>query len=795
MDDETLRAMFDNPADASRAFGVARSEDLTPTGLFLHPRLQTPEYMQTLTAQTLQHGIHLVDRICSVLPPDQFQPIHPEESPFAEYLDRPRSAYEHAKALRMVPKLLDRLSDVLCLVIDMAELVRNVHPDDRWIAESDRAYERLGSFMNGLNTHQGLYQALKLCRDSPHDPPLTTAEHQLIRTFMTDFEKSGIHLPPDRRHRFVELSDEIQLLGRRFLHDVAQAAAPAEADGDADSPSGRGAGMLAGLTGSAGGKSMIEIPDADALLVGMGKPFIDALPRGSRLGGASRLSRFVSPNSWAAQMIIRHAPNERARRIVYQGCNRYSQERVDVLESLLEKRGELAGVLDQESWAASVLSDKMAKTPENVMGFLTSLAQHHLPKARTDVGLLAALKRRETSTDRETSTINAWDRDYFTERYMAAIAPGSRVHPIHPFFSAGTVIQGLSRLFTNLYGIRFVPCALRSGEAWDKDVRKVQVVDETEGVIGSIYFDLFSRPGKSPNAAHYTVRCSRRIDDDDLPGDRLPAEWDWQAGMTGVENYEGVCVKGRPGRYQLPLVVLTTDFARPSFEEGPSLLAWQEVETLFHEMGHAIHSMLGRTEYHNVSGTRCATDFVELPSILMESFVSSPAVLPLFARHFVTDTPLPLEHFQSHLALQSSLSALELNSQITMAMLDQMYHSPLARDPRGIDTTSIYHNLMSKMGVIPPVQGTAWQTQFGHLVGYGATYYSYTFDRAIAGKVWSTLFANDPLSREGGEKLRQDLLGWGGGKDPWEMVADVVGNQGIASGDAKAMQTVGSWLQ
>ena len=206
-------------------------------------------------------------------------------------------------------------------------------------------------------------------------------------------------------------------------------------------------------------------------------------------------------------------------------------------------------------------------------------------------------------------------------------------------------------------------------------------------------------------------------------------------------------------------------------------------------------AMLGRTEYHNVSGTRCATDFVELPSILMESFVSSPAVLPLFARHFVTDTPLPQEHFKSHLALQTSLSALETNSQITMAMLDQIYHSPLARNPNGIDTTQIYHDLVSRTGVIPPVQGSAWQTQFGHLVGYGATYYSYTFDRAIARKVWSALFAGDPLSREGGEKLRQDVLKWGGGRDPWEMVANVVGDESLAQGDAKAMQTVGSWLQ
>lgn len=161
MDDHTLRAMFDQPANGPGVLG--QPDALTTTGLFLHPRLQDPEYMQTLTSQTLQHGVHLVDRICSVLPASQFEPIHPD-SPFAAHLDTPRSEYEHARALRMVPKLLDRLSDVLCLVIDMAELVRNVHPDERWVEASDRAYERLGSFMNGLNTHQGLYEVSTAAR-------------------------------------------------------------------------------------------------------------------------------------------------------------------------------------------------------------------------------------------------------------------------------------------------------------------------------------------------------------------------------------------------------------------------------------------------------------------------------------------------------------------------------------------------------------------------------------------------------------------------------------------------------
>ena len=210
--------------------------------------------------------------------------------------------------------------------------------------------------------------------------------------------------------------------------------------------------------------------------------------------------------------------------------------------------------------------------------------------------------------------------------------------------------------------------------------------------------------------------------------------------------------------------------------------------------------MIGRTEYHNVSGTRCATDFVELPSILMEHFCSSPAVLSLFATHHETGEPLPMPLLESHLALQRSLASLETHGQILMGVLDQKYHSITAAQARSFDSTQVYSSLQEELGVIPPVEGTAWQTQFGHLYGYGATYYSYLFDRAIAGKMWRTLFNHTPegsISREGGEVLKSKVLKWGGGKDPWEMVGSVVGGhegEAIAKGDEKAMAIVGGWL-
>jgi mitochondrial intermediate peptidase len=185
-------------------------------------------------------------------------------------------------------------------------------------------------------------QALKLCLETTHNPPLSSAEIQLLDTFQRDFEKSGIHLPSSSRKTFVDLSDEIQVLGRKFLGDIANLTMANEDSYDINSA------------------EMIEIPDASSALIGMGAQFIDSLPRGK---GLKRGSRFIAPNSWAAQMILRHSRNPDVRRLVYIGSNVYNEQRVAVLEELLIKRGQLAGILGKDCWSEVVLGDKMAKTP------------------------------------------------------------------------------------------------------------------------------------------------------------------------------------------------------------------------------------------------------------------------------------------------------------------------------------------------------------------------------------------------------------------------------------------------
>ena len=214
--------------------------------------------------------------------------------------------------------------------------------------------------------------------------------------------------------------------------------------------------------------------------------------------------------------------------------------------------------------------------------------------------MLAEIKQLHQSLSKSQSTqIEGWDRDFYYSRAINHCFPATpHTSMLSAYFSVGNCLSGLSALFSHIYGIRFEPETVQPGETWLPEVQKLAVIDEAEGKIGEIYCDLIAREGKPTGAAHFTVRCSRRVDDDD-------AEADFQY-MSGQEKEEllqtgspfdeipGMPLQpetklhsGRQGRYQLPAVVLSCDFEKS--DSGPPLLGWQEVETLFHEMGHAMH--------------------------------------------------------------------------------------------------------------------------------------------------------------------------------------------------------------
>lgn len=432
---------------------------------------------------------------------------------------------------------------------------------------------------------------------------------------------------------------------------------------------------------------------------------------------------------------------------------------------------------------------------ENVDAFLNTLVKHQQPAVDADVQVLLQAKSGSNGS-MKSSDIMAWDRDYYMNVISSSYQSVHPSLPISPYFSVGSVMQGLSRLFKNMYGIHFEPDSIHPGETWHSQVRKLKVVCEKEGIIGTMYCDLFARPQKGTNAAHYTVRTSRRVDDDDAMNDLKyadPAQRERMQSAPDIAN--GQQIRGREGQFQLPVIVLTCDFPAPRSNAMPTLLSFYEVETLFHEMGHAMHSMLGRTDFHNVAGTRCATDFVELPSILMEHFASDPQVLSLFANDYRTREPLPYTLVKTYLDHRKRFNGIDTNFQIVMAQLDQRYHSPLALK-KDFSAANIWHQLQNENGAFRGGENSMWPTQFTHLFGYGSGYYSYLFDRTLARRVWQSCFEKHPLDRESGMRFREQVLRWGGARDPWECVASVLDDRDAATivkGDHNAMRQVGDW--
>ncbi|KAF8347102.1 mitochondrial intermediate peptidase, partial [Amanita rubescens] len=647
VDDRGLVNLFDHPK-SSLSFSP-----LSTTGLFGHPTLTQPHALISLAEATVVRAQLLTDRIL-------------------------RASQSHEE-LKKVVKNLDRLSDMLCGIIDLAELVRHAHPDKTWVDAANHAYETLCEFMNVLNTHVGLYEVLTIVLSDPSIVKTLTPEaHQTALTFWRDFKKSAINLSPEQRQKFVTLSSEILVLGREFLEGANSPRPPASIK-----PS-----ELAGLKDKGLGVRLqlqAQFTQRDLL---------------------------VYPGSVQAHMIMRAAPEEEPRKRVFIASNSSTPQQIEILEELLRKRAELASLVGRESYAHMTLDDKMVKNPDNVRYFLDALMDHTRPFARK---ALDALSLRKQSHHRMSTlpVIQAWDRDFYCPP-----EPPTPPIPLPPL-TPGTVFMGLSRLFQHLYGISLRPVTPVSGEVWHADVQKLEVVDEEKGIIGWIYADLFARRGKASGAAHYTVRCSRRTDYDDEAADGTVEGLEWR--IQESQQFEASKrhrLPGQDGVYQLPLVVLLCEFTRPTLSRGPAVLEWHEVLTLFHEMGHAMHSMIGRTEYQNVSGTRCATDFVELPSILMELFLTSPTVLSLFDTDSISATRNTINH------QEDPCRHIDAYSQMLLAVLDQVYHSPAVLNST-FDSTVELAKLHDMRGLIPHVSGTSFQTQFGHLYGYGATYYSY----------------------------------------------------------------------
>lgn len=667
---------------------------------------------------------------------------------------------------------LDQLSDILCRVIDVAEFIRVVHPSQKWVDAAQNTHEIMFEYMNQLNTNVELYKTLANILDLYLLQELSEEEVEVGKYLRQDFERSGITMDPATRDNFVAITQQISLLGSAFNNEIHNLES-----------------------------YWVLIPRYEF------EQMDDESLKREILSLQARAPSTMTSNRDVAIPLAGHIPftilakckSDEIRKRVWIASHNSPKDQIATLDSFVKYRALLANMLGYKSFAHYQLEHKMAKSPENVTTFLRNLQKTLLSGRESVVSEIRGLYKLKgkanlaASDDKVLASVTPWDRDFLLEKQGAVSkADDNNDTAISEYLSVGTIMSGLDKLFRSIYNVALVPERTAKGETWDQNqVRKLSYVDlATNEVLGYLYVDFWSA---KVLPSHFTIVCSRELNTD------LGSE-------TRLELSELVHLSEKSD-YQLPVISLVCNFQK-NYHSGISrfagmdnecatLLTLEQVDTIFHEMGHATHSMLGRTRLHNLSGTRCLTDFVELPSVLMEFFSGDPRVLCKIAKHYKTGEQLPAELLTLHHKRKDNLKKTETYMQSKMALLDQVLHDENVVDFADEEafarftSTDVYHDLEKQLKVFSDTYST-WHGKFPHLFSYGAVYYSYLLDRAIAEKIWKGLFESDPWSRGAGEKYKQSILKWGGTRDPWACLADALDEPQLRKGDTKAMEIIGS---
>ena len=610
---------------------------------------------------------------------------------------------------------LDALSNEVCSVIDAAELCRCVHPSHQWRTCAEGAFQLLSDYIADMNTDTSIYNALCQVATPPIIPLLTEEEQRFVSLLKAEFERDGIHLSAYQRKQVKQLQTKVTQLETTFSSNI---------------------------TNSQKFFSISPATDVHSIL----PPHVlhEFVPHTYHSTDEAFVT--ISTDAQLVNSLLKYSSNSAIRKQVFLEANTACPENLAVLEELRLARHELATTLGYNSYAERFLQDKMAQSPQTVLQFLNQMSVRIQRGAKRDYELLLEAKRRYE--DSNSISMEPWDIPFYTGLVKSQLLSleGSS---LTPYFSMENCLDGITILLQKLFGIQLVEEKVcnGNGELWYPTVRKLSLHHETEGMLGTIYLDLYPRPDKYVHAAHFTIRCGCTVDSS-------------SSGTT---------------KSQLPIVALVTNFSSNNGSNpNHTLLSHAEVETLFHELGHALHSLLSRTKFQHLSGTRCAVDFVETPSHWMENYIWDTQFLQMFAKHYLTGTTIPTDLVTKLSSSRYLFQCLEIQTQILYAQLDQALFGDLSQ----LNTPSIQllEDLHRKYS-IPYAKGTHWHTKFGHLITYGAGYYGYLYDQAFAADIWNQCFRENPLSRSSGDKMRTEILIHGGAMDPEKMLKGMLGRK------------------
>lgn len=409
---------------------------------------------------------------------------------------------------------------------------------------------------------------------------------------------------------------------------------------------------------------------------------------------------------------------------INRGNNNNQLDNKTDLAKIVNLRIKKANLLGYKAHADFILEESMAKIPQNVYTLLNELWTPALVMAKREAVALQELIKKEGGS----FPLQSWDWWYYTEK-LRKEKYALDEETLRPYFKLENVIDGVFTVANKLFGITFIE--RKDIPTYHPDV-KVFEVKEADGThIGILYTDYFPRPSKRGGA--------------------------WMNDFRGQYKKDGKNIT--------PIIVNVGNFSKPTSEQ-PALLSFEEVSTLFHEFGHALHGLLSNCTFPLLAGTSVSRDFVELPSQIMENWAAAPEVMKMYARHYQTNEPIPDELIKKIKLSEKFNQGFITVEYLAASFLDMDWHT--LTEPQEIDVLEFENNSLNKIGLIPEIVVRYRSPYFQHIFsgGYSSGYYSYIWAEVLDADAFQAFKEKGLFDLQTALSFRKNILAAGGTEDP-----------------------------
>ncbi len=635
----------------------------------------------------------------------------------------PKSAYEIKKRSDdSIAELKQRVADIIA------------------IPESERTFANTAKALGDLSMsyYAVLCSALQIVSMVNPDASLRDAAH----TAMVECESAGIDLISNNKQLYLAFKayadqkspqEKLTDLERYFIEQTLQEfdRAGLNVSEDKLEKIGQLKKDLAQLSTDferniASDNRFITVTESE--LAGMKPDFIQALPKTE--DGHYK----VGTDAPTYLAIMRSCTNEAIRKKLFiEYTNRAAEKNDSILHEIIKKRTELAQLLGFESFEAFDLADQMVQSPRRARNFLEELIARVKPKVKQEFADLTAQLPDSVKLTAE-GKLQPWDMAFVKNYYKEQKALND--NEIAEYFPMENTIKGLFSIYEQFLGLKLV--SRKATNVWEPEVWLVEVHDAASNeLLGYLYLDLHPRPNKYTHACHSTIVRSTYNPD---------------------------------GKPNIDASIVIANFPK-STADKPSLLKLSDVSTFFHEFGHALHGVLGRTHLASMSGTSVKRDFVELPSQMLEEWLNDKEILKMVSKHYQTGNPLPDKLIDAIIELRNFDSGMFVNQQAMYARLSLGCFDGICTNVYGL-MKQLYEEQLGHVRFEPEDR---WYAAFGHLTGYGAKYYGYLWSKVFALDLFDHIRTKGLLNPEVGMRYRTLILQPGGTKDPNELLKDFLG--------------------